>query len=323
MTLLTICSFYTHYFSALSSIILYLIFLAYILKDKKELLKTWSMSVAAVILAYLPWIPIAYNQFKTGEQGFWIPAFNMDTVVGYIYSVFCPILEPNVIGILFLIVIVVLIIYSIRHNRNNFALMGILSFILVPLIGICVSYLFFPIFHKRYLLPLLGTFWLSISILISSLYVNKKLFTIFLVIILIIGALGVFSSVNNEQDDFNDTIHKNETLQSVVGSNNIVIFDNDVLYLDFGTYFLKNNSHYLFKNDVGQNIGNLLKNSTIQSKIDNGSKVYYIDCTSKGDNSNYLECVDSSIKLNKIYSPYPKEYIREFDIYEVQTANIS
>lgn len=27
------------------------------------------MSVAAVILAYLPWIPIAYNQFKTGEQG--------------------------------------------------------------------------------------------------------------------------------------------------------------------------------------------------------------------------------------------------------------
>jgi len=112
-------------------------------------------------------------------------------------------------------------------------------------------------------------------------------------------------------------------LQSVVGSNNIVIFDNDVLYLDFGTYFLKNNSHYLFKNDVGQNIGNLLKNSTIQSKIDNGSKVYYIDCTSKGDNSNYLECVDSSIKLNKIYSPYPKEYIREFDIYEVQTANIS
>ena len=132
------------------------------------------MSVAAVILAYLPWIPIAYNQFKTGEQGFWIPAINMDTVVGYIYSVFCPILEPKVIGILFLIVIVVLIIYSIRHNGNNFALMGILSFILVPLIGICVSYLFFPIFHKRYLLPLLGTFWLSISILISSLYVNKN-----------------------------------------------------------------------------------------------------------------------------------------------------
>ena len=68
--------------------------------NKKELLKTWSMSVAAVILAYLPWIPIAYNQFKTGEQGFWIPAINMDTVVGYIYSVFCPILEPKVIGIL-------------------------------------------------------------------------------------------------------------------------------------------------------------------------------------------------------------------------------
>lgn len=182
---------------------------------------------------------------------------------------------------------------------------------------------FFRYFIKDICFLLLGTFWLSISILISSLYVNKKLFTIFLVIILIIGALGVFSSVNNEQNDFNDTIHKNETLQSVVGSNNIVIFDNDVLYLDFGTYFLKNNSHYLFKNDVGQNIGNLLKNSTIQSKIDNGSKVYYIDCTSKGDNSNYLECVDSSIKLNKIYSPYPKEYIREFDIYEVQTANIS
>ena len=102
------------------------------------------------------------------------------------------------------------------------------------------------------MLPLLGVFWLSICILIANLRENKKIFAVFLVIILAIGALSVFGSIANEQNDFVDTIHKNETLRGVVGSNNVVIFDNDVLYLDFGTYFLKNNSHYLFKDNVGQ-----------------------------------------------------------------------
>lgn len=314
LTVLTICSFYTQYFSALASIILYLLFLAYILRDKKELLKTWTISVILVILAYVPWIPIAYSQFKTGQGGFWIPAINFDTIISYIYAVFCPISDYHLIGVLFLIAIVALIVYSIKNNKDNFALMGVLSFILVPLIGIIISYLFFPIFHKRYLLPLLGVFWLSICILISNLRENKKLFTIFLVIILVMGALSVFGSISNEQNDFDDTIHKNETLQGVVGSNNIVIFDNNVLYLDFGTYFLKNNSHYLFEDNVGHNIDNLLKNNSIS----NGSKVYYIDCISDGYSSNYQECIDSSIKLKEVYSSYPNEYIRDFKIYEVQ-----
>lgn len=88
----------------------------------------------------------------------------MDTVVGYIYSVFCPILEPKVIGILFLIVIVVLIIYSIRHNRNNFALDGDIIFYFSSFNWYLCFLLFFPIFHKRYLLPLLGTFWLKYKV---------------------------------------------------------------------------------------------------------------------------------------------------------------
>ncbi len=311
LTLLTICSFYTQYFSALASVVLYLLFLVYILRDKKELLKTWFASVIVVILAYVPWIPVAYSQFKTGEGGFWIPPITADTVISYVYAVFSPLSGYDLIGVLFLIAIAGLAVYSIKNKRDNFALMGILSFILVPLIGICVSYLFFPIFHKRYLLPLLGVFWLSICILTANLRENKKLFTIFLVIILAVGALSVFGSINNEQNDFEDTVYKNETLQGVVAPGSIVIFDNNVLYLDFGTYFLKNNSHYLFEDNVGENIADLLNNT-------NHSKVYYIDCISDGYSSNYQECVDSSIKLKEVYSSYPNEYIRDFKIYEVQ-----
>lgn len=320
LTFLTICSCYTQYFSALSSVVLYFLLLIYIVFKNRKLLKNYFISVFLVIVAYLPWIPIAYSQFKVGQGGFWIPPITLDTIIGYVYCVFCPIPKPEIVGIVFLIVIICLIVYSIKNldGLNIFALNGILSFILVPVIGITISYLFFPIFHYRYLLPLLGTFWLSISILISRLYENKKLFFTLLCLILVIGAIGTVNSINNEQNDYNDTLHKNETLHNLIGSNNIVIFDNNVLYLDFGTYFLKYNDCYLI-NDTNASAGilDLLNDSNIKSKIANGSKIYYIDCFSKGDCSNYEECISKSIVLKEIYCPNPKEYIREFKIYEI------
>lgn len=321
LTVLTICSAYTQYFSLLSSVILYLIFLAYIVRKNRILLRKWFLSAIICVIAYIPWIPIAYSQFKTGQGGYWIPPITLDTVISYVYEVFLPIGEFKIIGILFFISIIVLIViclFKYKDELNYYAFSGILAFILVPIIGITISFIFFPIFHKRYLLPLLGTFWLSIAILISGLRSkNQKVFAVFIIIVLVAGGFNVVNSLNNEQIDYEDTIAKNETLHKLVGSNNIIIFDNQELYLDFGTYFLKNNDHYKFDNKIGQNINELLKEPSIQSKIADGSKVYYIDSISKGDTSNYQECVDSQIRLSEIYSSNPGDHIRDFKIYEI------
>lgn len=317
---LSICSFYTQYFSALSTVVLFSLFLVYILSKNRSLLKKWIISVAIIIAAYIPWIPIAISQFTIGQKGFWIPPITSDTVMGYVYGVFSPVSQFEIAGIIFLIVLICLVVYSLKNidELNCFALNGILAFVLVPIIGITVSYLFFPIFHIRYLLPLLGTFWLSISILISRLRDNKKLFVIFICIILIVGALSAINGINNEQMDFDDTVHKNETLQSVVGSNNIVIFDNNVLYLDFGTYYLRANYCYIV--DDGNptlQIMDLLNDSSIQEKIKNGAKVYYIDCHSDGYNPNHDQFTNTSISLVEVYSSNPDEYIRDFTIYQI------
>ena len=320
LTFLTICSSYTQYFSLLSSLVLYLIFLAYILRKNNDLLKKWFVSAIICVIAYIPWIPFAYSQFRTGQGGYWIPPITLNTVIGYVYSVFSPIGESKIIGTLFLIAIILLVIIAYRYKENfdKYAFSGILAFVLVPLIGIIISYAFFPIFHKRYLLPLLGTFWLGIAILISGLYDrNKKIFAVFIVLILVMGGLSVNFSLNNEQNDFDSTLSKNETLHKLIGHDNIIIFDNQELYLDMGTYFLKNNDHYIFRDNIGQNINSLLKDPSVQSKIANGSKVYYMDSISKGDTSNYQELVDSKINAVEIYSSNRGEHIRDFKVYEI------
>lgn len=91
LTILTICSSYTQYFSLLSSVVLYLTFLIYIFLKNKELLKKWLISTVICIISYIPWLPIVYSQFTTGQNGFWIPKITLTTLVGYVYNILCPI----------------------------------------------------------------------------------------------------------------------------------------------------------------------------------------------------------------------------------------
>lgn len=90
LTFLTICVSYTQYFSLLSSVILYIVFLAYILRKNRKLIKNWFSSVVICIIAYLPWIPIAYSQFTAGHEGYWIKEVTLFTVINDIYQIFSP-----------------------------------------------------------------------------------------------------------------------------------------------------------------------------------------------------------------------------------------
>lgn len=209
LTLLTICSAQTHYFSGIASFSLYLLFLAYILYSNKSLLKKWVVSTIISILSFLPWSFIALNQIVGVSGGFWIDPISFKTIISYIYFIFSPaniiiisneLLDPTILGSLFLLSICVLIIYYLKEDKkefkNNFAFMGIGVFLLVPLIGIFLSSLHNPIFHQRYMVPAIGCLWLGISILLSKYYTKKEIFIPIIILILIIGILGTIGFIN-------------------------------------------------------------------------------------------------------------------------------
>lgn len=236
LTILTICSCYTHYFSALTSGVLYLLFLLYIIRNNKNLLKSWFCSAIISAISFGLWIPILLKQANGVYNNFWIDPVSGKSIITYVYYILSPAnqfaysniyINPTIMGTLMLILIISLFCYYFRSkNENNVKLSyyGLVTVLLVITIGICISFLTKPIMHPRYLIPLIGIFWISVSILISKTYKNKKIFSIIIMFLILVGCIGTHNFIhiektqeidcNNLQDQFN-----------IFDSKSIIIYD--------------------------------------------------------------------------------------------------
>ena len=171
----------------------------------------------------------------------------------------------------------IICIYLIYRVKDEYAVSGIIAFLIVPIIGVVVSQLTHPFFHQRFLIPAVGCLWLAFSILLTKLHDNKKIFYIILTVMLIIGIIGCVNFINIQSQDAVDTQTEYESLNSVIGSGNIIFNDFFPTYFELQGYLLKDNQHLCFVENISGNINESLKDPGIQSKIASGAKVYYID----------------------------------------------
>ena len=81
VTAFTICGVYTHYFVSLTSVLLYLILFAYIIRNNRDQLKNWFISTALVIVSFLPWVPFLLSQMKRVHDTFWVPPVDCNMVL--------------------------------------------------------------------------------------------------------------------------------------------------------------------------------------------------------------------------------------------------
>ena len=316
LTILTICSAYTHYFSGISSFILYLLLLIYLFKNEKKELKFWFISSIISVMAFLPWILKVLSQMQTYESGFWIAPITIKTIISYVYFILSPatffiqsneLVSPTILGTIFLLII----LYLIYKIRDKFAIGCIIAFIMLPLIGVLISIIKQPCFHPRFLILAVGCLWLGFSILLAKMYgENKKLFYLFLCVILIVGVIGCINFINIQTQDAKDTEMLYTSLHNNVGSGNIIFID--FFPIEFEGYLLKDN-HYIFIGDnIAENIVNALNDPGIKGEIDGGKKVYYFD----GGKKNINEVNSTGLALHEI------DYNRTlkgttFDIYRI------
>lgn len=282
LTILTICSAYTHYFSAVASFGLYLILLVYLIKNNREQIKYWLVSALISVIAFIPWAFIVFGQISYIESKYWIAPITIKTLISYVYFVLSPatifiqsngLVSPTILGSIMLIIF----IYLIYKVRDKYAISGIVAFLIVPIIGVVVSQLTHPFFHQRFLIPVLGCLWLGFSILLTKVYENKKVFYVILTVILIIGVIGCVNFINIQSQDAIDTQTEINSLNNIIGSGNIIFTDFFPTYFELQGYMLKNNHYLCHIDNVSFHIVESLKDPGIQSEIAGGSKVYYID----------------------------------------------
>lgn len=198
VTIFALLGAYTHYFVAISSIILYIGLLIYLIINNKSEIKKWIISVVFIIIGYLPWLLVLLNQLNQVHESFWVPQINLNYLIicfNYFYNANPPYSSLAIIFLIFSFIILILEYSNKDKFENNYILIGMSLFILTIIAGVLLSVLFKPILRARYLMPAAGVFWLSISILIGKIK-NNKLLLISLVLFIIIGVFSSYSLID-------------------------------------------------------------------------------------------------------------------------------
>ena len=338
LTLLTICSANTHYFSALASFTIYLVMLGYLVFKNRKLIKYWIISSIFSIIGFLPWLSICLSQISNTFSSYWIPDITIGTVIKYYFFLLSPLhfsyvnndlivnfnfnqIIEIIIGILLFVLIMAVIIKYLKDRTSltpikredyDFALYGLLISILVPLIGIAVSLTFQPIIFYRYLIPLMGIIWLSISLLVTKYKSNKKLFIsfIFILIITIGSGFNIFMGEdgNSAVGVFSDpTVYDGNNLNSIIENNSIIMIEGSNLKFYVDTFYLTENYTYLTWNDnFSTQVETAIKDPGINYKINSGCNIYLItpnseycdDLIKKGFNVTNINYISNDSYLN-------------------------
>lgn len=321
LTFGTIAAFYIHYFAGIASMGLYLfLFYQLYVKNKGEL-KNWIISVICVIIAYVPWILILFNQIKQVKSYYWITLTTSTNIIGFLEFILSPEnkivpgnFEPSIdfsiyfiVSIILLAIIIISIYLNVKNkkiNNDKYAMVGLLLVVFVCIVGMLCSILIKPMLHPRYLIPALGCFWLGLSILISNNYDNKKLFVFSVVVILFVGAIGAFNFEENESKEYQDSLEVMNIIDKL-GDNNVIIYRNLSAY-GVNPYYNFDNNQYIWVTaslddnltNLNYEFNNIVHESNVESKLNDGGHLYYVF---KDDGSSApLNSTDNLI-FNRIY----------------------
>jgi hypothetical protein len=118
------------------------------------------------------------------------------------------------------IIFLALVIFLIYKNRAKYEASGVFLMYATMIIGTTILSVSFQPLRSRYLIGVIGIFWLSVSILLSKIE-SKKVLGILLAFILVFSAASLMITsdeatsriaLENERDEFLDSINNNSTV---------------------------------------------------------------------------------------------------------------
>lgn len=232
----SVCGAYTHYFVAVSSIILYILLFAHVLLKDKSQIKNWLISTVFGILCFVPWIFFLFKQINSVSGSYWIDEITFATFVQFFASIFMDTSEYYVnlaLAIIFLAIFIAILVYYKKSKEDgDILLIGSLMFIGTILVGVGVSFAFRPIFIVRYVIPATGVLWLCISIFISKFDLKRVIIPV-VIILLLFSVANLADQINEISDNHEKLVKNQELLQSINSKDSVVIIDGMVKYVHF------------------------------------------------------------------------------------------
>ena len=258
LTLFTLLSAYTQYLFTIPCGLIYILLLVKILKSEeiKSHLKQFIFSAISLVVLYAPWMVVFIHQLKThpttsNELPQLMNFFNFLTVFAVKNPDFSfEMIVFKIIALIFLVIILLLI----YNNKAKYEASGIvIMFVTISASAFLIMGSARDI-NTRYLLPVLGIFWLCSSITVGKIE-NNKLLAVMLALIIVLAGISVFITQDDISDrlEFND--EKSSFLKSINNNDSVIVYDTDfgyqVLHDDLNKtkqYSVKDT--YFYDNDI-------------------------------------------------------------------------
>lgn len=266
LTIFSVLGAYTHYFIAISAVLIYLCLLVHILfirdyeddskSQKINELKKWIFSSIAGILLYSPWIPVVFNQVNT-PTNYWIPELDLGNVINFV-SYFATNSKNEfliALAILFLIVLFATTALKLKNLikiEKTYLIIGLITSVFTFLFLLGFSIFAHPILLPRYLIPLIGILWFVFAIVIGKLE-NKYLLTGILCLILLFGASGILETHDISNHLYDLQIHDQKLLNEMNTNDTVIIHTNGINVIMFNKY-LNNTKQYSLSNIYGSQL---------------------------------------------------------------------
>lgn len=199
--IMTLGAAYIHYFALVAvGFTNFLLFIWLFFKDRKHL-PPFLITMGAVFIGYLPWLPAFIKQLTAVSQDFWIPPITPSVLWSTLLYPFgekfdlTPKLfffKPYAFG-----VVLALILWGIRQGAvqksrvNSLNILSLAVYLSTFLTGIVLSCVLRPIWVSRYIATVLGLIILSLAIGVSFIR-RKSTFLAAGVLILALTVPGVY-----------------------------------------------------------------------------------------------------------------------------------
>lgn len=315
LTVLTICSTYTHYFSALMSFLLYCFLLIYIILRNRYLIKKFIISTCLCIIAYVPWLFIFLKQaMGIKDNGFPVAAsVDLNLFIDSVKFVFSQSNESQVLMFLLLLSFIVLIVSFIKSRNNDFnskfAIYGISLLFVLFFTSIFISLTVFPIFIPRYLLSALGIFWLGFSILLAKSYDKKKIFVPILIIFLVVATVGCIQFDNYKSsivrtDEITIDFYNSSVEPGSVVITNTYPYPSYPYGLFYNEFFIKNSTILVVDNlDLFENNQTFSKFIT-DNNLENQSLYVFTGNSPVSDKYTFKSFAPNNDKISLLHPDY-------------------
>ena len=270
-TIFSVLGAYTHYFTGLSSVVIYMMLFVWILVNRndgsfKDSLKKFFISVVVGFVLYIPWMFTLYKQMQVVQESYWVEPITLNNIASFLsysltYSGNTFIILASSVLVLVIFAVFLIKYIKTRDGDDLYLLMGVSVFFGTLLAGVILSVGYRPILLTRYLLPSIGVFWLCLSIKFTKLELKNSTILMIILLIAVVGAFNVYHEVQDIQHMNDDTIKEAKVLDKINNNDSIVLYDSTNHYLRTHLYLDK-----IYKGYSGYSLGN--KTVTLPYELD-------------------------------------------------------